>query len=301
VPQHNVPALAGRNIRCILFDLGATLWIQKEDAISPTQEQATQQQILAILRQHIAPHFFPKTDDLTLGTSIATVIDQRVYEMYLLDAHIEPDFAQAVIEALQQLGFPSLDRTIGTEIFEVLRVRSYGSRMLFEDALSTLAALKQRGFLLGVVTNRQYGGPLFIEDMENFGLLDYFEERTVAISTDLGVRKPNAKIFMYALDALNVSPTEAVMVGDSLAADVVGAKQLNMIAVWKPNPLLFTQVRVEQGAAGQDQQAFTCLLFKSARQFEKTRGRPIPEDIAPDLIIERLSELLDVFANVGRQ
>ncbi len=298
--QHSVPALAGRTIRCILFDLGSTLWTYKENASLPAQKQFVQQQVLAILHRYVGNHDFPSVDELTSGTQIAEAIDKRVYEMYLQNVDREPDFAQAVVEALQQLGLPLLNREVGAEIFEASRIRSFEGRVLFDGALSTLAELKQRGFLLGVVTNRSYGGPLFIKEMEKIGLLDYFEERSVAISVDLGMRKPNAKIFMYALDALNVPPEEAVMVGDSLGADIVGAKRLHMMAVWKPNPHVLARVRAEQGATAPDKQTFTRMLFESSRQYEKSRGRPIPEDIMPDLIIEHLSELLDVFGEVGQ-
>ena len=298
--QHHVPALEGRTIRCILFDLGSTLWIYEENASLSAQRQASQQQVLAILRRHVNADDFPHVDDSALGKQITQTVDQHIYERYLQTENIEPDFARDVIEALQQLGFPPVDRTVGAEIFEALRVRSFGSRTLFKDALSTLAELKRRGFLLGVVTNRSYGGPLFIEDMKNFGLLDYFEERTIAISADLNVRKPHPAIFQHSLDALNVPAQEAVMVGDSLSADVVGAKQLDMIAVWKPHPNVYIQARAEQQHIEHDTQTFSQRLFEASRQYQKSRRRPISELVMPDLIIEHLSELLDVFGEVGQ-
>jgi FMN phosphatase YigB (HAD superfamily) len=220
--------------------------------------------------------------------------------MYLLNTRLEPDFALGVVEALQQVGFPRVERTVGAEIFEAMRTRSFDTRLLFEDALTTLAALKQHGFLLGVVTNRQYGGPLFIEDMRNFGLLDYFEEPSIAISADLNVRKPHPAIFQYALDALHVQPEETVMVGDSLGADIVGAKELSMLAVWKPSPIVVARARTASEKVSTTQ-TFERILLDMARQYEQFRGRPIPEELMPDLIIERLNELLDVFVEVGKQ
>ena len=292
-------ALAGRTIRAILFDLGSTLWINEENATSFEQRRTSQQRVLALLRQHIPPRFFADADPITVGETIAKAVKQRTYEMYLLDTNVEPDFTVAVVDAVQQLGYPRIDRTVGAEIFETLRTRSFGSRMLFADALTTLAALQQRGFLLGVVTNRQYGGPLFLEDMRKFGLLDYFEVQHIAISADLGVRKPNPALFRYTLDALNIAPEEAVMVGDSLGADIVGAKQLAMAAAWKPNPSLFAQVRAAQ-QRGDTTGTFESMLFESARLYESKRGRPIPRELTPDLIIEHLSELLAVFVQAEK-
>ncbi len=299
-----VPALTGRTIRCILFDLGSTLWTDKEGFDKVIQQRTTQQKVLAILHQHIAPQFFPHMDDVTLGEHLAQVIQQRIYEMYMVDTRLEPDFATGVVEALQQVGFPSVEHSLGIEIFEALRTRSFASRTLFADALSTLAVLKQRGFLLGVVTNRQYGGPLFIEDMQNFGLLDYFAEQHVAISADLHVRKPNPIIFQHTLNALRVPPQEAAMVGDSLGADVVGAKELDIFAIWKPTPHLYEKARAKALEHSIDSSSLEEYVLKDvyrrAKKREEKKGRPIPNGLQPDLIIEHLSELLDVFAEVGK-
>jgi len=295
-----VPALVGRTVRCILFDLGTTLWTDKEGFDGLAQQRVVQQRVLTILHQHIASQFFPHMDDITLGEHVSQAIRQRIYELYLVNTRLEPDFAIGVVEALQQVGFPQVERAVGVEIFEAMRTRSFDSRTLFNDALTTLAALKQRRFLLGVVTNRDYGGPLFIEDMHNFGLLDYFEEPHIAISADLNVRKPHPAIFRHALNALNVHPEDAVMVGDSLGADIVGAKELNIATVWKPSPRVFAQARTAQEQMD-TAQTFETLLFDLARRYEQARWRPIPESIMPDLIIEHLRELLDVFVEVGKQ
>lgn len=299
-----VPTLARRIIRCMLFDLGSTLWTDKEDFDRIAHQQKAQQIVVALLHQHFAPQFFPHLNDATLGEPIIHAIHQRIYEMYLLDTGHEPDFAAGVIEALQQVGFPPIKRAVAEEIFEALRTRSFDSRMLFNDALTTLAALKQRGFLLGVVTNRQYGGSLFVEDMQNFGLLNYFKVQHVAVSADLRVRKPNPVIFQHALDALDVPAQEAAMVGDSLGADVVGSHNLGMFTVWKPHPLLFAEARArvaEHERTPSLQEYVVKDMFSRAKEFEQGRGRAIPDDLQPDLVIEHLSELLDVFQEAGEQ
>src|SRR5947199_1949139 len=88
-----------------------------------------------------------------------------------------------------------LNEQVCKAIFEALRVRVPESRPLFPDTLSTLAALQQRGFLLGIVTNRQHGGKPFFNDLRTIGLLDYFREHHIAVSADLGVRKPPPALF----------------------------------------------------------------------------------------------------------
>ena len=95
--------------------------------------------------------------------------------------------------------------------------------------------LRERGFKLGAVTDRAFGGPRFMAELTEYGLDGFFG--VVAISSDVGYLKPHPKIFQHALEALGATPEETMMVGDSLRCDVAGAKGLGMVAVWKRPPL----------------------------------------------------------------
>ena len=68
----------------------------------------------------------------------------------------------------------SIALSLGARAFEALRIRLTKSRVLFSDALSTLRTLRERGYVLGVATNRPYGGELFLEDLREMGLLAMF-------------------------------------------------------------------------------------------------------------------------------
>jgi putative hydrolase of the HAD superfamily len=50
-------------------------------------------------------------------------------------------------------------------------------------------------------------------------------------SADLKVRKPRPEIFMQGLKALNVKPRDSVFIGDSIDADVAGARNIGMRAI----------------------------------------------------------------------
>lgn len=54
----------------------------------------------------------------------------------------------------------------------------------------------------------------------------------VAISHEVGLRKPRREIFEAALDALATGPAEAIHVGDNLDADVAGAAALGIRTIW---------------------------------------------------------------------
>ncbi|HKV59772.1 MAG TPA: HAD family hydrolase [Ktedonobacteraceae bacterium] len=289
----------GRNIRCILFDLGGTLWIRKEERVERTCEHIANLQAVLELFRYTGSSFHAEMDVDELGQVLRKNFERQIRVKTRQHVEYEPDFAQAAMDALQQIGVPDVTRACGAAIYEALRVHSIDARVLFDDALSTLATLKERGYLLGVVTNRHYGGAPFHEDLRAIGLLDYFELRHMAISADLGIRKPNPDIFLYALDSLNVAPEEAAMVGDSLRADVAGAKRVNMQAVWIPKASLREDARAAMLAASpseHDQQTVLTeeYLLAYTRQIEK-RGRQTPDDIKPDAIIECLSDLLDLF------
>jgi len=241
----------------------------------------------------------PDMDVDELGQTLRKSFEKQIRFKTHQHIEYEPDFALAAMDALQQLGVPGVTRAFGEAIYEALRVRSCDSRMLFDDTLSTLAALKERGYLLGVVTNRHYGGVPFHEDVRTLGLLDYFELGHMAISADLGIRKPHPDIFLHALKRLNVLPEEAAMVGDSLSADVVGAKRLGILAIWMPKVSLREAARAALFATTASQHIEQPVLTNDylltyMRQTEK-RGRQTPADISPDVIIERLSNLLDIF------
>ena len=61
------------------------------------------------------------------------------------------------------------------------------------------------------------------------GLLERLD--AIALSAEVGKRKPHALIFESALEQAGVEPGEAVMVGDRLREDVAGAQALGMATV----------------------------------------------------------------------
>jgi HAD superfamily hydrolase (TIGR01549 family) len=297
--ENDSPALHGRTIRCILFDCGETLWTHPHKDILQHEENVANQHTTTLLHHTINQQDFPLINDGTLAHELRATIYKLTDQFKNEHSYDEPDFAQVTTEALVQLGFPQLSNETGAAIFEALRVRSVKARTLFPDALTTLATLQERGFILGIVTNRAWGGQPFVEDMRVFGLLDYFDPNCMAVSADLRIRKPNPAIFMHALNALQAAPTEAVMVGDALSADVAGAKPLHIFTVWKPSPRLITEAKVAI-PSNQPYLNYKHLLPYVRRRYE-LQDRMIPSLPEPNLIIEQLSDLLDIFLEVGAQ
>lgn len=321
----------------MLFDLGDTLWYRDNQESWEKLEGASNQHAVNLLRQHIDPSFLPKIDDRSLGRYLRQAFDAHIREAIRCAPLLEPDALQAVSDLLQEWGFDEADRSLCSALFEALRVRIPNSRPLFADALPTLAELRRRGYLLGIVTNRLWGGKPFHEDLRSIGLLDYFDFKHIAISGDLGIRKPNPLIFTYTLNALQVSPQETAMVGDSLSADVLGAQPLGIYAIWKPKPWLNAWVREHTPSqlerAGRQYRSLPSSAFPGAdtadTQIAETLESPaappgglyVTDDdyilarantsrdyleqfqrgeIRPDRVIARLTDLLDIFPEVDK-
>ena len=66
--------------------------------------------------------------------------------------------------------------------------------------------------------------------IENSGLTPYFDE--IILSDEIGVNKPHAEFFTFALEKAKADPTETLMIGDSWDADILGAYNSNIHQMW---------------------------------------------------------------------
>jgi HAD superfamily hydrolase (TIGR01549 family) len=106
------------------------------------------------------------------------------------------------------------------------RYWAYPATALYADVIPCLDALAGR-YRLGVIANQ----PTSIRGaMERDGLTGYFD--VWGVSDDLGLQKPDPKLFAYVLETAGVSAGRAVMMGDRLDYDVRPAKRAGMRAVW---------------------------------------------------------------------
>jgi putative hydrolase of the HAD superfamily len=86
----------------------------------------------------------------------------------------------------------------------------------------------QSRYRLAVVTN---GAPdLQREKLERVGLVPYFA--IITISGEVGIGKPDPRIFAHTLARLGVPPTQAVMVGNDLTRDIRGAQKAGITGIW---------------------------------------------------------------------
>ncbi len=92
--------------------------------------------------------------------------------------------------------------------------------------LETLAALKQNGFRMSVISNAD---GRVRRQLEVCGLAPYLD--AVFDSHYVGFEKPNPEIFHHALNELGLAPAEAMYIGDHYHFDVLGANRAGIGAV----------------------------------------------------------------------
>lgn len=99
--------------------------------------------------------------------------------------------------------------------------------VIFEHTVPLLKELKKRGKLVGVITN----GPSYLQNhkMDESGLREYCD--IVVVSGDLGVHKPDKKIFEITAERLGLKCEECVYVGDHPINDIQGALSSGMSAI----------------------------------------------------------------------
>lgn len=99
----------------------------------------------------------------------------------------------------------------------------------FDFVIETFYFLKGSGINIGCITN---GRDFFQRNkIAALGLEEYFD--VVVTSGELGIKKPDHRIFYSGLAALDASPCNSVFVGDNLKADMIPAKELGMAIIWK--------------------------------------------------------------------
>jgi putative hydrolase of the HAD superfamily len=99
-----------------------------------------------------------------------------------------------------------------------------------DGAVETLAALRDRGYRVGLISNTIWPAEIHLEDLAEIGVLPYLEH--LIFSGEAGVWKPQRQVFERALEALDAAPGQAVFVGDSPREDIRGAQGVGMRAVW---------------------------------------------------------------------
>lgn len=191
------------NIEHVFFDLDHTLWdFEKNSAL-------TFKKILP--ESNITINF----DDFI---AVYIPINAKYWKLYREEKVSKKDLRYLRLkETFDGLNFHVEDAIIDFLAEEYIN-QLPNFNYLFEGTFELLDYLKEK-YQLHIITN----GFEEIQTlkMEKSGILHYFDQ--VITSESVGVKKPNPKVFQYALQKANTSPEFSIMIGDNLEADIQGA------------------------------------------------------------------------------
>ena len=109
------------------------------------------------------------------------------------------------------------------------RIVDYSNDVLpVPGARETLADLKKRGFIIGIVTDTMYPLAWKMRRLIKVGVADYID--VIACSTVLGVHKPDPAMYLDAVQQAHLTPNETAFVGH-VAEELEGARRAGMKTV----------------------------------------------------------------------
>ncbi len=199
-----------------------TLFIDLDDTIWDTSSNA-RESMEEVYRDYRFDRFFPAFDDY--------------YDVYLPNnLHLWEQYRRGLISKkeliIERLLFPLRpfgihDESFATELNEDFLNRTSSKTKLLPNALEVLEYLYPK-YKMYILSNGfeevQY------KKIKNSGLARFWEG--VILSDEIGINKPHPEIFDYALQKSGALREETLMIGDSLDADIKGAKNSNIDQAW---------------------------------------------------------------------
>lgn len=122
---------------------------------------------------------------------------------------------------------PIADAIMGVAIPEQMR-RLRVAMECPEENRTALDMLRAK-YRLAVVSNFDHG-PTVEAALADFGIRDWFD--AIVVSADVGWRKPHPAIFREVFRRMGIEAEQAIFVGDTPDADVLGAQAVGMDTIW---------------------------------------------------------------------
>lgn len=142
---------------------------------------------------------------------------------------LESTYTTVLREILTEKGYRDLPSQTIREALDALFAVTQTNWELEEDALPTLKKLESSGYKLGIISNA--GDDQDVQQLaRKFGIHHLFD--FILTSAACSYRKPHPRIFEIGLANWYLLPSEAVMVGDNLTADIQGAQKVGMHGIW---------------------------------------------------------------------
>ena len=139
---------------------------------------------------------------------------------------------------------------------------------LYDDVKPCLIKLREMGLKSAIISDglpiKQY------EKILRLGIDDLIDLTT--ISDEIGVRKPNPKLFEFCLKKFNIKGSETIYIGDRLEKDIIPAKLCNIHSI---------------------------LIHRGGKYDTYKTGNKFPEGIKPDYEISNLNEIFNIIDEIN--
>ena len=215
-----VTNINSKRLSVILFDLGFTLINFEGDF-----HQAMKESYVALANSLVKSGYPIEV------ASFAKKFEGVILEYYRCRAIdlIERPVEESLQKVLADIGLNHLPHSDLQEAVKSMYTYTESWWKIEPDTHETLARLKKMGYRLGLISNAA-NTPDLNRLIDNHNLRGYFE--VIVISADEGIRKPDPRIFNRTLARFDVKPENTAMVGDTLPADILGAKLAGICSIW---------------------------------------------------------------------
>jgi len=209
-------------IRGVIFDLGSTLVYSEHDhnwaVVLPRMRADLLAHLLEAGYTLDAQAFLNK-----LSAKYAEFDRQRQTDW------VEYTTTWVLSTTLEEMGAPPASLAVLDEALKAYYAYSESFWRPMPGVHETLRQLAATGRKLAIVSNASDDGNVQ-RLIDNANLRGYFDP--IVVSAAVGIRKPNPKIFESVLSRWGFPPSECLMVGDTLGADILGAQLTGMPHVW---------------------------------------------------------------------
>jgi HAD superfamily hydrolase (TIGR01549 family) len=214
-------------LKAVTFDMWLTL-------IWDTKELEEYRRLRRIINFHRLTRRVGRTNGKITYNSIRLAMEElsvRIVKMYKKGLDVTPEDRGRMLFELLGVKFDRSEaERVYAEAGRTLSDSGYYRRYpkLNTEARPTLKTLKKEfpEIKIGLISNAARSSRTYRRMFRSYGISSYFDHLT--ISSEVGYLKPRREIFESALRSLDVSPGEAMHVGDLFEADVKGAAAIGM-------------------------------------------------------------------------
>jgi putative hydrolase of the HAD superfamily len=201
-------------IKAVIFDFGGTL-----------AESDMQWDDYKIASVNLLARHGHQIEASQLYEAIKETIHYRLKTRRELGKELNPDeFFTKILSILEIPSSPSIIEEMIADFYNYYTT-------VYPDCLPELLEELSQSYKIALLSNSWIDGPRI--SLEKHCYSKWFD--VMVCSYDIGIPKPDPRIYHHVLEKLGVQPDEAVMVGDNVEADMKGAESVGVTPVWIEN------------------------------------------------------------------